>query len=275
MWFICFPELSQNETLPFYTFSVGMHICQYPTARPEGYAYPQFLYSNQGRGILTTEGKTMEVPENSIIYLPPNTPHSYEALTEVWNVRWFVPAGEGVLPLLKQFGFEHCKIFPITSLSSLDEIHNKIHMAFQINTKQSVFFSAAYTYEFIFEFYKQYLQYTNITSVQYRKRLTPLIDYIEYHFAEPLNQQILCDQINVSPQHLCRMFQQCLNTRPMEYVARTRIRHACDLLVSTDKSIEEISFDVGFNNVNYFCKTFKKNTAMTPSHYRVVNRTIS
>lgn len=268
MWFICYPDLSTVKQLPFYTVSVGLHVRQYPTDRPNGYAYPQFLYSNCGQGILRTEGKTITIPENSIIYLPPNTPHFYEPLTEVWNVRWFVPAGKGVLPLLQSFGFTQCKIFSIASLGALEEIHNKIHMAFQINTPESILFSASYTYEFLFEFYKQLTQQTNTTSYQYRKRLTPVIDYIEHHLSEPITQKTLCEQIDVSPQHLCRMFQQCLHTRPMEYLCKTRIRHACDLLGSTQKSIEEISFAVGFNNLNYFCKTFKKYTAMTPGHYR-------
>lgn len=275
MWFICYPDLESVKHLPFYTVSVGLHIWQYPTERPDGYAYPQFLYSNHGKGILRTEGKTIEIPENSIIYLPPNIPHFYEPITDVWDIRWFVPAGDGALSLLEGFGFTKCRIFPIASLSALEEIHNKIHMAFQINTKESIFFSASYTYEFIFEFYKQYLHCTNTTSFQYRKRLTPLIDYIEHHLSEPITQQILCEQIHVSPQHLCRMFQQCMNTRPMEYLAKTRIRHACNLLISTSKSIEEVSFDVGFNNLNYFCKTFKKYTAMTPGHYRNIHKTFN
>ncbi|MDD7402514.1 MAG: AraC family transcriptional regulator [Butyribacter sp.] len=275
MWFIYYPDLKDVEDLPFYTLSIGMHIWQYPTDRPQGYEYPQFLYSNQGCGRLTTEGKTIDIPEKSIIFLPANVPHSYEATTDVWDVRWFVPSGTGVPDLLKKFNFTKCKVFPVANLSSLDEIHNKIHMAFQINTKESLFFSASYTYEFLFEFYKQYMQCTNTTAVQYRKRLTPLIDYIEHHYAENLTQKTLCRQIGVSPQHLCRMIQQCLGTRPMEYLARTRISHACDFLVKTQKSIEDISYDVGFNNLNYFCKTFKKYTSMTPGNYRIANRTIN
>ena len=68
MSFICFPDLSSVQDLPFYTVSVGLHYWQYPTERPDGYAYPQFLYSSQGQGILTTEGYTIEIPPRSIIY---------------------------------------------------------------------------------------------------------------------------------------------------------------------------------------------------------------
>ena len=54
MWFICYPDISLVEHLPFYTISVGMHLWQYPTPRENGYPYPQFLYSNKGKEIIST-----------------------------------------------------------------------------------------------------------------------------------------------------------------------------------------------------------------------------
>ena len=121
MWFICYPDITPVEHLPFYTISVGMHLWQYPTPRENGYPYPQFLYSNKGKGKLITEGKTWSIPEHSIVFLPANVPHYYEAVTkDIWDVRWFVPFGDGTLALLKEFGFDRCRIFPITNLGALD-----------------------------------------------------------------------------------------------------------------------------------------------------------
>ncbi len=212
-------------------------------------------------------------PEHSIVFLPADVPHYYEAITEdIWDVRWFVPYGDGTLALLKEFGFDRCRIFPITNLGALDEIHNKIHMAFQINTKESIFFSASYTYEFIFEFYRQYKEHSSPKSAQYRRRLTPLIEYIEHHFASEITQPMLCEQLHVSPQHLCRMFRECLNTRPMAYVTQVRLRHACELLAHSSLTISEISERVGFHNLNYFRKEFKRYTGSTPTSYRNTSR---
>lgn len=273
MWFICYPDISLVEHLPFYTISVGMHLWQYPTPRENGYPYPQFLYSNKGKGKLITEGKTWMIPEHSIVFLPANVPHYYEAVTkDIWDVRWFVPFGDGTLALLKEFGFDRCRIFPITNLGALDEIHNKIHMAFQINTKESIFFSASYTYEFIFEFYRQYKKHSSPKSAQYRRRLTPLIEYIEHHFASEITQSMLCEQLHVSPQHLCRMFRECLNTRPMAFITQVRLRHACELLAYSSLTVSEICEHVGFHNLNYFCKEFKRYTGSTPTSYRNTTR---
>ncbi len=105
-------------------------------------------------------------------------------------------------------------------------------------------------------------------SSPYRKRLTPVVNYIEQHFSENISQQTLCKVINVSPQQLCRMFKECFETRPIEFLAQKRIKTACDMLCHTDKKIELIAYDTGFNNFNYFCREFKKIIKMTPSEYR-------
>lgn len=273
MWYMYYPDLKPVNNLPFYTVSIGLHVWQWPVSRNEGYPYPQFLYSEHGHGILDIYGEKMALPEHSAFFLPANVPHSYYPQTDRWDVRWFVPAGSGVTDLLHTFGFDKAIVYPLQNVTALDDIHNKIHMTFQLNTPESIFYSASYTYEYLFEFYKQYQQQSLPASVPYRKRLLPVLEYIEHHYAEPLTQKTLCQIAGVSSQHLCRMFQYSLNRRPMEYLAHCRIQAACNLLIHTDKNIEEISYEVGFNNTNYFCKIFKKQTQMTPGNYRVSHRT--
>ncbi len=273
MWYIYFPDLENVKNLPFYTYTLGLHVWQWPVERKEGYPYAQFLYSEHGSGVLETEGKTIEIPERSIIFLPKNVPHEYHANDrKVWDVRWFAPAGDGVDSLLEQWGFDRAMVYPVQNLSSLDDIHNRIHVAFQMNTPESIYFSAGYAYEFLFEFYHQYARKEDRVSALYRKRLSPVIEYIEHNLQGPITQQELCRIAGVSPQHLCRMFRDCFQVRPMEYVRRIRIHYACDLLQSTERSIESIAYEVGFNNVNYFCKMFKNMLHMTPGNYRLTSR---
>ena len=83
---------------------------------------------------------------------------------------------------------------------------------------------------------------------------------------------MLCEQLHVSPQHLCRMFRECLNTRPMAFVTQVRLRHACELLAHSSLTVSEISEHVGFHNLNYFCKEFKRYTGSTPTSYRNTTR---
>ena len=54
-----------------------------------------------------------------------------------------------------------------------------------------------------------------------------------------------------------------------DYVSRKKVEKAKDLLIFSDKKINEIAEMVGINNYSYFCKVFKKIEGMTPIKYRI------
>lgn len=59
---------------------------------------------------------------------------------------------------------------------------------------------------------------------------------------------------------------------PIEYIIEQRIRHACLLLVASDKDIQEIAADMGYDNPFYFTRLFKKHTGTPPTAYRKAAR---
>ncbi len=65
-----------------------------------------------------------------------------------------------------------------------------------------------------------------------------------------------------------KMFKQYTGIAPVQYHLDLKIRRARDLLVSTDQSIKEIAFMVGFRSIHYFSRTFKKKTGISPSEIR-------
>ncbi len=54
---------------------------------------------------------------------------------------------------------------------------------------------------------------------------------------------------------------------PTKYIQHYRVERAKELLVGSDRSMEEIATDVGFANSSYFCKVFKSTTGLTPSEF--------
>ena len=55
---------------------------------------------------------------------------------------------------------------------------------------------------------------------------------------------------------------------PLEYIHRLRINRACDLLLSTNDSILDISLAVGFDSVSSFNRQFIQATGLAPSKWR-------
>ena len=60
----------------------------------------------------------------------------------------------------------------------------------------------------------------------------------------------------------------------VEYIHEVRIRKAKELLIQTEKTVQEISGSVGFANIQHFHRLFKRLTGVTPNEYRKTRREI-
>ena len=92
--------------------------------------------------------------------------------------------------------------------------------------------------------------------------------YINEHYAEEVTLQTLCDTFFLSKATLCARFKQTMHCSIMQYLFRLRLSKAKELLINTNKSMEEISEICGFSSANYFGLIFKKATGISPLHYR-------
>jgi transcriptional regulator GlxA family with amidase domain len=61
-----------------------------------------------------------------------------------------------------------------------------------------------------------------------------------------------------------REFARLFNTAPKEWINNERLLHANRLLEVTDKNVNEVAFECGFENVSYFIKCYKAKYGYTP-----------
>ena len=100
------------------------------------------------------------------------------------------------------------------------------------------------------------------------RRIQPALDYVENHYAEPVTLDYATSLLHVDKSHFCRIFKQFTGFSFMEYVNFIRICNAEKLLVTTKKSIAQISEEVGFSSPSYFSEIFKKHLSYPPTFYR-------
>ncbi len=91
---------------------------------------------------------------------------------------------------------------------------------------------------------------------------------IEFHYREPLRVENLARHAGMSAGHFQRQFLKAFNTSPIEHQQRLRISAACNLLRSTALLCSEIAEQLGFSDVFYFSKTFKRRVGVSPLGYR-------
>jgi transcriptional regulator GlxA family with amidase domain len=98
--------------------------------------------------------------------------------------------------------------------------------------------------------------------------LEDVLIWIEENAHLPLTLSDIADAAHTSVRTLTRRFQQETRQSPMEWVNGVRIRHAQELLETTDHAIDRIARQVGFSSPSNFRAQFSRTTAVTPSEYR-------
>jgi AraC-like DNA-binding protein len=100
------------------------------------------------------------------------------------------------------------------------------------------------------------------------RRMLRARDTMDRAFAAPLDVPALARVAHVSPAHFSRQFRATFDETPHRYLQRRRVERAMELLRETDRPVTEICFDVGFNSVGTFSRTFREVVGEAPSRYR-------
>ncbi|MGN7471453.1 AraC family transcriptional regulator [Brevibacillus sp. SAFN-007a] len=87
---------------------------------------------------------------------------------------------------------------------------------------------------------------------------------IHTHYSEPLTLEAIAQKLNYSIPYLSRQFKQQTGHSPIDYLIRVRLDRAKALLVQTDASLQEVAEGVGYSDLSYFIRAFKKHTGVTP-----------
>ncbi|TXC89844.1 response regulator transcription factor [Metabacillus litoralis] len=95
-----------------------------------------------------------------------------------------------------------------------------------------------------------------------------ILEYVEDHYAEPLNLTGVANHFHFNPSYLSSYFTSHNGEGFNEYLNRIRIEEAAKLLNRESTPISEISGIVGYSDHSYFCKVFKKLKGVSPSQYR-------
>ena len=100
------------------------------------------------------------------------------------------------------------------------------------------------------------------------QKILPVMTYINQNFAEDLSLEDMSAMLGFDRSYFCRIFKTATGATFTEYLNFVRICKAEKKLCDGEKSILDISSEVGFSSVSYFNKVFKKYKNCSPSFYR-------
>lgn len=91
---------------------------------------------------------------------------------------------------------------------------------------------------------------------------------LEHHFRSQKPVSFYASSVGLSSVHLTRLTRAVLGMSPLEAVASRRLLEAKRLLRFTQYAVHEVSHQLGFSDVSYFSRFFKKQTGLSPQQYR-------
>ncbi len=100
------------------------------------------------------------------------------------------------------------------------------------------------------------------------KRLAPALQHMAGHLGEPVGMEQLAALIHVSPTHFRRLFKKSLGESPMRYFTRLRVQMAAALLETTNRTVLDISMEVGYPSISSFNRHFRNTMGMSPRQWR-------
>ena len=106
------------------------------------------------------------------------------------------------------------------------------------------------------------------TQISEENRLQKVINYISINYVKMISLEEIAKIAFMTPPAFCRFFKASTNKTFSQFLNEFRIAQACQLLINGEKPIKQICYNVGFNSLTNFNRTFKTIKGLTPSSYR-------
>lgn len=92
--------------------------------------------------------------------------------------------------------------------------------------------------------------------------------YIREHIHEELGRGELANLVYLNPDYLSHVFREKVGMSLVDFITAERVKKARELLATTDMSIRDVSLAVGYSNISYFSRQFKRSQGKTPLEFR-------
>lgn len=106
------------------------------------------------------------------------------------------------------------------------------------------------------------------TDAKVDVQIMPALEYIRYNYMKDIKISDLAYKCNLSETHFRRIFKEIMRMSPLDYINEVRIHASCNLLKSTNESVESIALKSGYTTITTYNRNFSKIMGITPLKWR-------
>jgi len=259
---------------------------KYPTTEhPTGYHFNwkdgrilneyQVNYITDGAGIYENEYGKFSLKKGSVFFVFPGIWHRYQPIAKSgWTENYIGFTGSITKQLFKNPRFAPEQ--PVLQIGIKEELLDTYLKIFNLVEKEQPGYQQVASgmvmklLGYIISFDKQ----KGFSG----KKIANIIDDARFILRQNAEQEIdfkkMAEQYHVGYSYFRQMFKKYTGVSPGQYHLQLRILRAKELLAATDKSIKEISYELGFQSIYYFSNIFKKKEGINPSSFRRSRHTL-
>ncbi|PLT29396.1 helix-turn-helix domain-containing protein [Peribacillus deserti] len=235
----------------------------------------QILYALEGEGEITLDGRTYDFSKDRVVLIVPETIHSIKANEKltVLVLAFSIPVlnpfvYKGILSLIKNHS-KHVELDLFTA-SEIRPLFRKMLYEQKTTDVYSEFAIPIYLMEALLIL----LRHQGVKKVQDANdvRCIQMREYIDTHYFENITAENLSVLFGISTRYMNDIFKKKYNDTPLQYLQKIRINRAKDLLSETEKDIVSICFEVGYETVSTFYRTFRNLVGISPNKYRTTGQ---
>lgn len=243
----------------------------------------EIIYIKKGHGYVTVDFQQYKVSGNTIVLILPGQLHSIEQYDDLsmeyenilFHMNMLLPRTEDtssihfLRPLLSG-QITVPSVFSVISphykdisacIDACDEICKTKPEGYDLYIKGKLF-------EFFYVLSNRCRMEKNPRTIKSLDKLKIILKYVETNYMQKITISDIAEQVEFSESHFMRYFKETMGTSFIDYLKEYRLTMAARLLLASDDTILSIAEEVGFDNLSYFNRAFKKHYGVTPSQYR-------
>ncbi|MBM6386596.1 MAG: AraC family transcriptional regulator [Paenibacillus sp.] len=244
--------------------------------RIQAYYLPanSFMYALRGKAFVEMDGQQYETKPFNLLHGSKGSRLDIEARDEFEYVMLFYRAFQAfpkpryawrleqnsVTPFSLQYAFMPDS--PLVLLRYLNDMEKAWIQANHLDHLQVKSLFYQFVHELMFQLAEQEIHTIRPDPVK------QVLRYIHTQYREHMTLDTLAEQFNYSSRHLSMQFKRKTSYSPIDYLIQIRLNEAQKLLRYTNITLREIAAEVGYSDVYYFSRLFKKHVGMPPMRYQ-------
>ena len=240
----------------------------YNTVREKGRVDFSIHYISKGKGYYEYSGKNYTIPEGSLVlYFPKIRHHYFFKKEDCTEMMWSHFSGQATDSLDGKKSDEPM-IIAIRDRKQFESAFEKMITAHYNKQEYGNELCNGYMLVLLALINQSTIDSQKTKKAHGSEQLEKVLSHMHIYFDEPIDIKKYANMCHLSEDRFIRMFKANTGLPPYRYQLKVRIERAIEMLENRSLSVSECAEVVGFGDVAYFSRIFKKFTGHPPSYYK-------